>query len=108
MARRLKDCGFEIAAVYDVRQAVARELAQELGSEAAAKLARVVELCDVIFTVVTDDASMRKVFAGKGDSLLAKAAGKLFINCATISLPVPDSPRISTGASVGAAREIVL
>jgi 3-hydroxyisobutyrate dehydrogenase len=39
----------------------------------------------VILTVVSDDASMEALFAQKGDSLLKGAAGRLFINCATVS-----------------------
>src|SRR3954468_24442434 len=85
MARRLKDCGYSVAAVYDARKETAEAVAQELGAEACASLARVTELSDVILTVVTDDNAMRKIFALKGDSLLAKANGKVFINCATIS-----------------------
>jgi 3-hydroxyisobutyrate dehydrogenase len=41
-------------------------------------------LCEVIFTVVTDDAAMRVIFLGP-DNLFAEAKGKLFVNCATIS-----------------------
>jgi len=32
MARRLKECGYEIGAVYDVQSESAQNLAQELGS----------------------------------------------------------------------------
>src|SRR3954468_866797 len=85
MARRLKDCGYSVAAVYDVRKDVAAAVAQELGAEPCNSLARVTELSDVILTVVVDDDSMRKIFSGKGDSLLTNAKGKVFINCATIS-----------------------
>ena len=85
MARRLKDMGFPISAVYDVRAESARTLAQELGAEAASTLARVTELSDVVITVVTDDAAMRKIYGDKKDNLLKNAAGKLFINCATLS-----------------------
>ena len=85
MARRLKECNFEVTAVYDVRRDVAKALAEELQAEACASLARVTELAEVIITVVTDDAAMRKIFAAKGDSLLQNAKGKLFINCATLS-----------------------
>jgi len=85
IARRLKDVGYTIAAVYDARPQVAQELAAELGAEAAPTLARVTELSDVIITVVTDDAAMRRIFATSGDSLLNGAKGKLFVNCATIS-----------------------
>jgi len=85
MARRLKDCGYSVAAVYDVRKDVAAAVAQELGAEPCNSLARVTELSDVILTVVIDDDSMRKIFSEKGDSLLTNAKGKVFINCATIS-----------------------
>jgi 3-hydroxyisobutyrate dehydrogenase-like beta-hydroxyacid dehydrogenase len=85
MARRLKDCGYTVSAVYDLRKDVAAAVAQELGAEACTALARVSELSDVIITVVTDDSAMRKIYAGKGDSLLANAKGKVFINCATLS-----------------------
>jgi 3-hydroxyisobutyrate dehydrogenase len=44
MARRLKECGYEIAAVYDVNHAVAQSLAQELGCLAAQELAQVTNL----------------------------------------------------------------
>jgi 3-hydroxyisobutyrate dehydrogenase len=85
MARRLRDCGFPVTAVFDVRANVAQDLATEVGAEACRSLARVTELSDVIITVVTDDKAMRKIYAPKGDSLLTKAGGKVFINCATIS-----------------------
>ena len=88
MARRLKDVGFPVTAVYDVRKESAQTLAQELNAEACSKLARVTQLSDVVFTVVTDDVAMRKIYglgAKKGDSLLTNARGKFFVNCATIS-----------------------
>jgi 3-hydroxyisobutyrate dehydrogenase len=87
MARRLKDVGYPVAAVYDVRADAAKSLAAELGAEACVKLARVTSLSDVVITVVTDDKAMRKIFAPpkQADSLLADARGKVFINCATIS-----------------------
>ena len=85
MARRLKDCGFQVTAVFDARKDVADSIAQELGAQAPQKLSAVTELSDVILTVVTDDNAMRKIYAPKGDTLLTNAAGKVFINCATIS-----------------------
>ena len=85
MARRLKDRSYPVVAVYDARPETARLVAKELGAEACTTLARVTELADVIITVVTDDKAMRGIFAGKGDSLLTGAKGKLFINCATVS-----------------------
>ena len=85
MARRLKECGHPIAAVFDVNHALATTLASEIGAVACSTLASVTELSDVIITVVTDDKAMRKIFFAKGDSLLVKATGKVFINCATVS-----------------------
>jgi 3-hydroxyisobutyrate dehydrogenase-like beta-hydroxyacid dehydrogenase len=85
MARRLKECGYPVTAVYDVRTQAALDLAKELGCEASATLARVTSLSDVVITVVTDDNAMRRIFSPKGDSLLINAAGKVFVNCATIS-----------------------
>ncbi len=85
MARHLKDVGYPLVAIYDARLEAAQALAQELGAEACTTLARVTELSDVIFTVVTDDAAMRKIYADRKDNLLKNAAGKLFINCATIT-----------------------
>ena len=87
MARRLKDCGYEVTAVYDTRPEVAQTVAKELGAEACSRLGRVTELADVIITVVTDDKAMEKIYgpAKRADSLLQNARGKLFINCATVS-----------------------
>jgi 3-hydroxyisobutyrate dehydrogenase len=82
MARRLKECGFEIPALYDVNAAAAQTLAQELGAVAADDLRLVTKLSDVIITVVTDDMAMKKIFTG---GLLSRAKGKLFINCATVT-----------------------
>jgi 3-hydroxyisobutyrate dehydrogenase len=82
MARRLKDQGFQMAAVYDVQQEAAKKLAQELGCEAAAELQQVTQWSDVIMTVVTDDKAMKSIYTG---GLLRGGRGKLFINCATVS-----------------------
>jgi 3-hydroxyisobutyrate dehydrogenase len=85
MARRLKDRGFQVTAVYDVNRAVATSVAQELGSAASQDLSEVTASADVIITVVSDDKAMREIFGEGDDNLLINARGKLFINCATIS-----------------------
>ncbi|HEY5892800.1 MAG TPA: NAD(P)-dependent oxidoreductase [Chthoniobacterales bacterium] len=85
MARRLRESGFDISAVFDTYRPMAEALAAELSSAAPATLAEITAASDVIITVVTDDASMRSIFLGKSDSLLTNAAGKVFINCATIT-----------------------
>jgi 3-hydroxyisobutyrate dehydrogenase len=85
MARRLKDCGYTVTAVYDTHAPAAAALADEIGAKAVTKLADVTGAADVIITVVTDDAAQLAVFAESGDSLLRSATGRVFINCATIT-----------------------
>lgn len=82
MARRLKEQEYQVTAVYDVNAAIAEALAQELGCQACTELRQVTKLSDIIITVVTDDAAMKKIY---GSGLLSRSKGKLFINCATVS-----------------------
>jgi 3-hydroxyisobutyrate dehydrogenase-like beta-hydroxyacid dehydrogenase len=85
MARHLKESGFTIGGVYDVFRESATKLAAELGARDCATLAELTASAEVIITVVTDDQAMRAIFENAGDHLLQNAAGKLFINCATVS-----------------------
>jgi 3-hydroxyisobutyrate dehydrogenase-like beta-hydroxyacid dehydrogenase len=101
IARRLADLGYEIAAVYDSHHPVAVSVAGELGAKATASLPEVSALSDVVFTVVTDDAAMDSIFTGVG-SLLENAAGKTFINCATVS---PESHEKAADATAKAGAE---
>ena len=85
MARRLNDCGYKIAAIYDVNRNAAEALAHELNTKHSRKLADVTAASDVIITVVTNDAAMRRIYFNKYDRLLINARGKIFINCATLT-----------------------
>lgn len=96
MARHLNDLNYNVTAIFDVNRDVATALAEELGATAYTKLAEVTANADIIFTVVTNDAAMKKIFLGKKDSLLTAAAGKTFINCATLSPGIQKE--ISTAA----------
>jgi 3-hydroxyisobutyrate dehydrogenase len=99
MARRLNESGFSVSAVFDVNTGAARELAAELGCAACERLSEVSRLARVIFTVVSDDAAMRAIFATDGaDSLLQGPEGRLFINCATVS------PQVHLEAEAAAGR----
>ncbi len=84
MARRVKEIGYTVSAVYDVNKEVAKDLAAEIGATACETLAEVTALSDVIFTVVTNDVAMKGIFHG-ADNLLKGAAGRIFVNCATLS-----------------------
>jgi 3-hydroxyisobutyrate dehydrogenase len=85
MARHLRDQGFRVAAVLDSDASITAALADELKATACAKLADVTRLAKIIITVVTDDSSQLAIFTKKGDNLLIAAAGRTFINCATVS-----------------------
>lgn len=85
MARRLKDCGYGVTAVYDVNRGIAEELAREIGAVACTSLAEVTAAADIIFTVVTNDRAMEAIFKGRKDSLFRGAKGRTFVNCATLS-----------------------
>jgi 3-hydroxyisobutyrate dehydrogenase-like beta-hydroxyacid dehydrogenase len=63
MARRLKDREFHVTSVYDTNRAAATSFAAEIGCAASQDLSEVTAESDVIFTVVTDDAAMREIFA---------------------------------------------
>lgn len=85
MARHLHDLKYKVTALYDVHEAAAESLAEELGATACTTLAEVTANADIIFTVVTDDAAMKHIFLGKRDNLFEGAEGRTFINCATLS-----------------------
>ena len=96
MARHLNDLNYNITAVYDVNRTAAKEIGEEIGAKAYTKLADVTAAADIIFTVVTNDAAMKKIFLGGKDNLFTAAAGKTFINCATLSPEIQKT--ISTSA----------
>jgi len=86
MARRLKDVGYPVVAIYDVEIDKAKAVAQELGCEAVSTPAHVAKVSKTVFTVVTDDEAMRRLFAeDNAESLLGQAKDRVFLNCATVS-----------------------
>ena len=84
MARRLKDQNFNVTAIHDVHAEGAKALADEIGATYYEKLSDVTKNADIIITVVTDDKSMKDIFNSTG-SLVVRAHGRLFFNCATVS-----------------------
>ncbi len=85
IALRLNDRGWNVEALYDANPSSSNLLSEQVGAVIAATLADVTDLCEAIITVISDDAAMLSIFAENGDSLLSGAAGKLFINCATLT-----------------------
>jgi 3-hydroxyisobutyrate dehydrogenase len=104
MARRLKDTGHQVVAVSDVNRAAATELGAELGCPAFESLPELTAVAEVILTVVTNDEAMRSIFLNGADGLLAGAAGKVFINCATLSPGIHQE--VSAAATQAGARTL--
>ena len=100
MARRLKEVGYSIVAVYDARPETAAGVATELEAKTTECVSEVSRLAEIIFTIVTDDAAMRSIYFGQ-DNLLAHARGKYFVNCATVS-PAVHVEVEAAGAEHGA------
>ena len=88
MARRLKDCGYTIASVYDLNRELSQSVADELDTHAATELSEITQRANLVITVVSDDQAMRDIFAT--DALLKDADDTIFLNCATVS---PDVHR---------------
>ena len=106
MARRLKDVGHSVTAVFDVDPEKAGTLAEELHCEAVSTPGEVSDVSDTIFTVVTDDDAMRQVFSQSyRGSLLQHAKGRLFVNCATLSPHIHIEIEQSVEAAAGHSLE---
>ena len=58
MARRLKDQGFHVTALYDAHRPAATALAQELGTFASQSLGEVTASADVMKSAMTADLVM--------------------------------------------------
>lgn len=99
MARCLAEKGFNVSVVFDARPESAAALSDELGCTCARTLPEVTANADVILTVVTDDAAMESILAPEGDSLLAGAAGKIFIHCATVSPEAHERAEVMAAAA---------
>ena len=108
IARRLHDVGYQVVALYDVRPESVAAVAVETGAEASPSLARVSELADLVVTVVSDDAAMYEIFALEGDSLLANASGRIFLNCATVSPAVHRDVERITAERGGDSLEVCM
>lgn len=86
MARRLHEQGYHLTAIHDINSSQTQALGNELSCPVVSTPAEVAERSNTVFTVVTDDGAMRALYAeDRADGLLAHAADRLFINCATLT-----------------------
>ena len=105
MALRMHDCEYPVTAVYDVNTHAANDLAEKTGAKVCDTLKEVCSLSEVIFTVVTDDEAMRRIFYGESDNLLMDARNKTFINCATLSPSVHEELQLKCREAGGQSLE---
>ncbi len=107
MALRLHEAGFSVVMVYDKNSESARKLASLVGASVAPSLGAVTSASDVVITVVGNDEDMDEIYSEKEDSLLKGAAGRIFINCATVSpethIEIDRRCRLSGARSVEAS-----
>lgn len=62
----------------------------DAGARVAESMEQLMTQCDVVFTMVSDDAAVKEVFEGKGGLLTHGHSGKLIIDMSTVS---PDTSR---------------
>lgn len=85
IALHLKDVGYSVVSVFDVKGEVADRVAHQLGCERARTLPEVSRRSEIIITAVGDDSDMEVLFSEEGESLLSGASGRIFLNCATVT-----------------------
>ena len=83
MCKQLIGSGYPVT-VYN--RSKGKEEAMELmGAVAASSPASLIQQCDVVILMVSDDQAVHSIFSGEQGLLQAKATGKLIINMSTVS-----------------------
>lgn len=119
MASNLLQAGYELYVWNRTPEKTAALL--EKGAKSADSLAHLVEICDVLFTMVSDDAAVKEIYIGSQGILAAAGVqGKLAVDMSTISpetsrLIAEQSKRVGlrfldapVSGSVGPAKEATL
>jgi 3-hydroxyisobutyrate dehydrogenase len=88
MVMNLLKAGFEVSVFNRTKDKEAPLLTA--GAKAASSLQQLMETCDVVVTMLSNDAAVKEVFEGPTGLLSAAAAGKTIINMSTVS---PETSR---------------
>ncbi|KKX53425.1 NAD(P)-dependent oxidoreductase [Brevibacillus borstelensis] len=88
MASNLLAAGYDVC-VWNRTPAKAEPLVS-LGAVIAESMEKLVENCDIIFTMVSDDDAVRSIYTGAGGLLSAAVRGKLAVDMSTVS---PETSR---------------
>lgn len=88
MVMNLLKAGFEVSVFNRTKDKEASLLTA--GAKAASSLQELMETCDVVLTMLSNDAAVKEVFEGPTGLLSAASAGKTIINMSTVS---PETSR---------------
>ncbi|MDT0644325.1 NAD(P)-dependent oxidoreductase [Zunongwangia sp. F363] len=88
MSEKLLKAGYELS-VYN-RTATKEEPLKQEGASTTSTPKELVEKCDIIFLMVSDDEAVREIFTSEEGILTADVSGKTIINMSTVS---PDVSR---------------
>ena len=92
MAKNLLKAGYAVT-VYNRSKDKEKEVI-EAGAASADSPGALWQDCDIVFTMVSDDAAVKDVYEGPGGLISSAAAGKLAIDMSTVS---PDTSRYLAG-----------
>ncbi|MFE3868745.1 NAD(P)-dependent oxidoreductase [Flavobacterium sp. LS2P90] len=88
MVMNLLKAGFEVSVFNRTKDKEAPLLTA--GAKAAGNLQNLMKTCDVVLTMLSNDAAVKEVFEGSAGLLSAASAGKTIINMSTVS---PETSR---------------
>ncbi|MCL5130034.1 NAD(P)-dependent oxidoreductase [Algibacter sp. L4_22] len=88
MAKNLIKAGFEVVVFNRTKEKETEFI--ESGAKSADSPQHLLEICDVVFTMLSNDEAVKAVFEGESGLLAKEQPGKLIINMSTVS---PDTSR---------------
>lgn len=83
MVNNLLKAGFNVMVFNRTKEK--EQAAIEAGATSAATAAQLINDCDIIFTMVSDDTAVKAIFEGENGLLANAPAGKLIIDMSTVS-----------------------
>lgn len=93
MVKNLLKAGFEVVVFNRTRQKEEELIAS--GAKSAINPQALIETCDIVFTMLSDDQAVKAVYEGNEGLLTKPAEGKMIIDMSTVS---PDTSRYLSGA----------
>lgn len=83
MVKNLLNAGFEVTVHNRTKEKESQSI--EAGASSANSLQELMENCDVVLTMLSDDAAVKEVFDGPSGLLNRESPGKIIINMSTVS-----------------------